>query len=145
MSTSVKVLSNRKNFKMEIMYTIKNIIWLTCNQIPVVSYIFKGKWHQIEYLHRTYSRVLRISQKYTAWSFSWQIIQDYPLYCSPSFYSKTKRVRGIVRQKLKTTQSSEVAVYNSSEWKWSATWTTLCLKNECSRFQWASKLQSYKV
>lgn len=55
MSKSVKVLLNRKYFKMEIMYTIKNIIWLTCNQIPVVSYIFKGKWHQIEYLHRKQS------------------------------------------------------------------------------------------
>lgn len=97
-SESVKVLLNRKNFKMEIMYTIKNIIWLTCNQIPVVSYIFKGKWHI-----NTENRVLCVSQKYTAWSCSWQIIQDYPSYCSPSFYSKTKRVRGIVRQKLKTT------------------------------------------
>lgn len=121
-SKSVKVLLNWKNFKMEIHV---HVTWLTCNQIPVVSYIFKG------FLQR---KECCISQKYTAWSCSWQITQDYPLYCSPSFYSKTKRVRGIVRQKLKTTQSSEVVVYNSFEW----TWTTLCLRNDCSRFQWAT-------
>ncbi len=61
--------------------------------------------------------MLHISQKYTAWSSSWQITQDYPLYCSQSFYSKTKkRVRGIVRQKLKTTQSS-------AEWCTTAFWS----------------------
>lgn len=74
-SKSVKVLLNWKNFKMEIMHTFKNITWLTCNQIPVVSYIFKG------FLQR---KECCISQTYTAWSCSWQITQDYPLYCSPS-------------------------------------------------------------